>query len=104
MCLLEAMAAGKAVIATNVGAVPRIVDPDATGLLIEPGDVRGLSAAITRLLDSPKIARWMGENGQRRIIEHFSSNSMARQYLDVYRSVAGLRQLRDPKFSLSPTA
>jgi glycosyltransferase involved in cell wall biosynthesis len=104
MCLLEAMAAGKPVIATAVGAVPRIVEPDYTGLLLEPGDVKGLTAAITRLLDAPKLARWMGENGQARAIEHFSAESMAKQYLDVYRKVAGLRDLPQRDLSFLPNA
>lgn len=103
MCLLEAMAARKPVIATNVGAVSKIVDPDYTGLLIEPGDVKGLSAAITRLLDAPKLAHWMGENGYNRSKEHFSAEAMARQYLDVYRKVSSARRLPDRNLSLSPT-
>ena len=42
MCLLEAMAAGKPVIATRVGAVPKLIIPEQTGLLLDPSDVNGL--------------------------------------------------------------
>jgi glycosyltransferase involved in cell wall biosynthesis len=46
----------------------------------------------------------MGENGQARAIEHFSAESMAKQYLDVYRKVAGLRDLPQRDLSFLPNA
>jgi glycosyltransferase involved in cell wall biosynthesis len=88
MCVLEAMAAGKPVIATRVGAVPQLIDQDQTGLLIEPGDVAGLSAAVLKLLKDPERARQLGEKGRVRTIEQFSADSMARRYLQLYSEVA----------------
>jgi glycosyltransferase involved in cell wall biosynthesis len=92
MCVLEAMAAGKPVIATRVGAVPRLVDQGQTGVLVEPGDVDGLSAAIIQILDDPEWAHRMGENGRTRATEHFSADSMARRYIELYREVADIRE------------
>jgi glycosyltransferase involved in cell wall biosynthesis len=86
MCLLEGMAAGKPVIATRVGAVSKVVSDDA-GLLVEPGDIDGFAAAMIQLLTQPAQARKMGANGQARVIEHFSAETMGAQYLDLYRDV-----------------
>lgn len=91
MCVLEAMAAGKQVIATRVGAIPKLVDPGQTGTLVEPGDVEGMSAAILRILEDPEEAHRMGQNGQARAKEHFSADSMARRYLELYREVGNVR-------------
>jgi len=92
MCLLEGMAAGKPVVATRVGAVPKVVSGNDTGLLVEPGDIDGLAAAIVRILNEPTRAREMGENGQARVIKHFSAESMGAQYLDLYRGVLERRK------------
>jgi glycosyltransferase involved in cell wall biosynthesis len=89
MCVLEAMAAGKPVIATRVGAVPQLIDQDQTGILIEPADVAGLSASILNLLEDPGRARQLGEKGRARTIEQFSADSMARRYLQLYSEVTG---------------
>ncbi len=80
MCVLEAMAASKPVVATNVGAVPKVVDPGQTGLLVDPGDVDGLSDAIVRILRDRELACQMGKNGSIRASQSFSADAMARQY------------------------
>jgi len=92
MCVLEAMAAGKPVIATRVGAVPKLVIPEHTGVLIQPGDIDNLSAAIIQMLEDPEQARRLGENGYNRAAEHFSADSMAMRYLELYREVAEIRE------------
>jgi len=94
MCVLEAMAAGKPVIATRVGAVPQLIDQDETGVLIEPGDVAGLSSAVLQLLDDPERARCLGAKGQARTIEQFSADSMARQYLQLYSEITNSSEQR----------
>jgi len=81
MCLLEAMAAGKPVIATRVGAVPRMIVSDQTGVLLEPGDVNGLAQAILRLLADTELASCLGRNGQALVAREFSAEVMARNYL-----------------------
>lgn len=91
MCLLEAMAAGKPVIATRVGAVPKLISPHQTGLLVEPGDVRGLVAAILRLLRDPELASRLGKNGHTRAAQHFSAEAMARSYIRQYKDVLASR-------------
>lgn len=89
MCLLEAMAAGRPVVATRVGAIPMVIASEKTGLLVEPGDQGALAAAICDLLSNPKSAMQIGENGRAHVIEHFSARSMAQKYIEVYDEVLG---------------
>jgi glycosyltransferase involved in cell wall biosynthesis len=92
MCILEAMAAGTPVVATRVGSIPKVVEPDRTGLLVEPGDVDGLAAAITRVLENREWARQMGIHGKTRASERFSSYAMAGQYLDLYQQALQMKE------------
>lgn len=61
--IIEAMAAGIAVVATPVGAVEDIVTDGETGLLVPPGDVDALQAALTRLVSDPALRQRMGAAG-----------------------------------------
>ena len=97
MCLLEAMAAGKPVIATCVGAVPRLVVDAQTGLLIEPGDLNALATAIIRLLGNPDLACQLGQNGRAHVAQHFSAEAMAKSYIGMYEQVLISRGDRTPK-------
>ncbi|HVN59787.1 MAG TPA: glycosyltransferase family 4 protein [Gaiellaceae bacterium] len=68
----EAMAHGRPVVAGAVGGLLDLVVDDETGLLVEPGDVAGLRAALERLLGDPELRRRLGEAGCERIRRHFS--------------------------------
>jgi glycosyltransferase involved in cell wall biosynthesis len=94
MCLLEGMAAGAPVVATRVGAVPRLVLPGQTGLLLDPGDVAGLSAAILLLLGEPAEARRLGSNGQAHVTQCFSAEATARRYVALYEEALSRRGSR----------
>jgi len=100
MCVLEAMAAGKPVVATRVGAVPNLVLPGVTGFLVKPGDVPALSGAILKLLRDPALARRFGENGRLHVSRHFSAAAMAARYIELYE--AALAASRDRSHSLEP--
>ncbi len=89
IALLEALAAGKPVVATRVAAVPKIIVPESTGLLVEPGDISSLRAAISRLLADANLRQQLGRQGHAWVKERFSSEAMAAQYLDLYQEVAG---------------
>jgi glycosyltransferase involved in cell wall biosynthesis len=84
MVILEALAARVAVIATRVGAIPHVILPGQTGLLVEPGDAVGLREAICQLLIDAKLRRSLGEGGCRFVGEHFSALAMAGKYLNLY--------------------
>lgn len=84
IALLEAMAAGKPVIATAVGGIPEFVLSGETGLLIEPGNVEALADAIDRLLSHPQQARIMGAKGRIRVGESYHISTVVRQHEQVY--------------------
>ena len=62
--LVEAMAAGKPLIASNVGGIPDLVEDGCNGLLVPPGDSGGLADAIMRLIRNPDEAKKMGLRGK----------------------------------------
>jgi glycosyltransferase involved in cell wall biosynthesis len=94
MCLLEAMAARRPVIATRVGTVPKVVIAEQTGLLVEPGDVSGLAGAILRLLGNSELAIRLGENGYAHAAQHFSAEAMAKSYIGQYEQLLVSRRHR----------
>lgn len=67
LSLMEAMACSKPVVATRVGGVPELVTDGLEGLLVEPGDVHGLSDAINRVLSDPGARERMGRAGRERV-------------------------------------
>ncbi|HLJ48631.1 MAG TPA: glycosyltransferase family 4 protein [Bryobacteraceae bacterium] len=87
MSVLEAMSAGKPVIATRVGAVPTLVLDGETGHLCAPGDADQIARSVLALLQNSEEAHRLGENGYRRVHTEFSSEAMAETYLRLYRNV-----------------
>ena len=84
MALLEAMAAKKPIIASKVGSIPKLIVPDETGLLVEPGDVSNLEKSIIELLKNKNKADRLAQNGYKTIVNKFSSKIMARKYIGIY--------------------
>jgi glycosyltransferase involved in cell wall biosynthesis len=80
---LDAMRAGKPVVASRVGGLPEVVADGETGLLVPVGDAAATAAAIERLLADPAAARRMGEAGRRRAEALFSSARMAAEYRET---------------------
>src|ERR671937_549308 len=72
LCVLEAMAYGKPVVASAVGGIPELVEDGVTGFLVEPGDVAGLRQAIERLLADPALRRRLGRAARARVGERCS--------------------------------
>jgi glycosyltransferase involved in cell wall biosynthesis len=87
MALLEAMATGKAIVATNVGDVPKLIKSGETGLLIRPKEVSDLVNAISSLVKSENLRSKLGAQARAFVCETFSSERMAGQYLDLYRQL-----------------
>jgi glycosyltransferase involved in cell wall biosynthesis len=74
---LEAMAAGKAVVASRVGGLAEVISEGRTGLLVPPQDSQTLSNAIAELIADPERARAMGQRAATHVREHFTLERMA---------------------------
>ncbi len=85
--LLEAMASGKAVAATDVGGTPEIVEEGVTGFLTPRGDESALAASLGRLLRDPQLRERCGEAGRRRVRERFTLDRMLDAYRAQYRAL-----------------
>ncbi|MGQ9823394.1 MAG: glycosyltransferase family 4 protein [Desulfotomaculales bacterium] len=87
LVLLEALAAGRPVVATRVGGIPEIVTDGHTGFLVKSGDPGELARAIAVLLDNPQIARTIARNGQDYVKSNFSAERMVKSVQEEYVSV-----------------
>ncbi len=83
LCLLEAMACQKPVVATRVGSVPEVVSHGVTGYLVEPGNAPQIAQALVELLSSPQKAAEMGRAGREHVLRHAT----------IQRTVEGYQQL-----------
>jgi glycosyltransferase involved in cell wall biosynthesis len=84
LTLLESMACGTPVIATNVGGMSEIVEDGTTGFIVPPNDAQALADRIEWLAANPSRAQQMGERGRERVLEKFTWEATARRCLDVY--------------------
>jgi glycosyltransferase involved in cell wall biosynthesis len=88
LALIEAMAAGKPVVASRVGAVPDIMEHGCHGLLAESDDASGVADHVEWMLAHPDEARRMGFAGQRQVQQRFTLERMAEQIEAVYREAS----------------
>jgi len=84
MVLAEANACGRPVIGTNVGGIPSIIRDQYNGLLVEPGDLRGLAQAIGVILHDRELAETLGQNGYERIKSEFTWAQAVTRTMNVY--------------------
>jgi glycosyltransferase involved in cell wall biosynthesis len=70
--LFEYMAARKAVVASRLGQIARIVEDGQSGLLVEAGDAAAVAAAIARLVDDPELRRRLGEAARATVAAHYT--------------------------------
>jgi len=82
--VLEAMASGKPVVATQVGGTDEVVVHGSTGMLVAPMDVRDLAVAIRAILADRTMAARFGEAGRERVTQLFSAEAMVRGVSEVY--------------------
>ena len=85
--IIEGMAAGKPVVATNGGGVPEIVQDGRTGILVAMGDVEAMAEAICLILSDPARARSMGVRARQRVADHFTLQQTARRVEAVYAEI-----------------
>lgn len=85
----EAMAMKRPVVALSNGGTPEVVAHDKSGLLSQPGDIDALSANILRLLRDPALRERLGENGRKRVEDHFTPSRLAADVCELYGRVLG---------------
>jgi glycosyltransferase involved in cell wall biosynthesis len=84
MAAVEAMLAGKPVVACRTGGLQEIVVDQQTGSLVQPGDEQEMASAIIGILNNRTLARKMGQAGRDRVLEHFTLQKMAASFADSY--------------------
>jgi len=88
IAIVEAMAAGRPIIASAVGGIPEIVVDRDTGLLVPPGDAAALADAMVALLTHRDQARVMGMRGRERAREKFSIETTIQRHQHMYESLS----------------
>ena len=81
---LEAMRAGRPVVATRVGGISEVVAEGETGFLVRPDDPQDLASALIRLLDDRNMAEDMGDQGRLRFEQRFMAEQMLGKIADIY--------------------
>jgi len=84
VAVMEALAAGRPVIASRVGGIPELVEDGHTGLLVPPRAPGALAAALAELAHKPALAERLGRAGRQRALAHFDIRAMARANALLY--------------------
>ncbi len=90
LVLLEAMSKQRPIIATDVSAIPEIVQHNKTGLIVPPRDADALAAAMRRLLDDPDLRQQMGRAGFQRLQTTFTEQKMVERTTALYHQVLSM--------------
>lgn len=84
LTLLEAMAMGLPVVATNVAGIPDIVLHEQTGFIAEPTDIEGLAQYVIWLWRDPKLRYSLGQAGYQRVLTEFNADLMVQRYARLF--------------------
>jgi glycosyltransferase involved in cell wall biosynthesis len=95
MSILEAMATGCCVVATDVGGSGALLAQGAAGILVPPGDVTALAERLNAILGDAAQRQKFGELARARAVQFYSQRTMALRYLAIYRDV--LRRVSEPR-------
>ena len=91
--LLEAMACGLAVIATNIAGNNEVVAHLRNGVLIEPRNARQLAEALLYVLGDAELASRLGQEARKTVEEGYSLDQVVDQYMELYQSLASDKQI-----------
>ena len=87
--VLEAMACGTPVVATDVGGIPEAIEDGESGLLVPAADPEAMAVAISRLLGDEPLRRALGEAGATRAAAEFTFERQVEAYVDWYAEIVG---------------
>ena len=88
--LIEALAAGRPVVTTDVPGCREVVQNHQNGLLVPPRDSTALASALESLIVDPEMRMRMGQAGRVRAENEFSNDLICKQTLDLYQSIGAL--------------
>lgn len=88
LVIAEAMACGKAVVATNVDGIPEIVQEGRTGLLVGPDDARSLAEAIITVYRNPTVRQELGSHGKELVWREYAWEAIATRYLSLFKELS----------------
>lgn len=100
LVLLEAMAAGLAIITTNQTGCCEVVGD--TAIQVTPGDDRAIRAALEQLASDPEECERMGRRARKRLDDHFSWPAVAQQYLDAFQNIIDGNPAMGPRIEQDP--
>lgn len=87
VAIVEASSCGVPVIVTNVGGLPEVVIANVTGIVVPPNDYQAISSALRKLLSAPELAKNMGDEGRKHVLNKYSWNKCVDKMIAVYKRV-----------------
>jgi glycosyltransferase involved in cell wall biosynthesis len=84
MSILEAMSAGLPVVSTRVGGIPEVITDGKEGLLVQSGDIDGLSDKLREIMTNPRLADQMGSAGRQKVMRCFAATVIVSQLTSLY--------------------
>jgi glycosyltransferase involved in cell wall biosynthesis len=87
--IIEALAAGRPVVATSVGGVPDVVDQGETGFLVQPGDTVAMADRLATLARDPELRARMGGSGRERVLRRYAVERLVDDVDVLYRELLG---------------
>jgi glycosyltransferase involved in cell wall biosynthesis len=93
LAIMEAMASGLPIVASNIGGIRSLIQDKVTGILVEPADTKGLASAIIGLLQNKEKALSLGQKAKAFIKENFSEANMVCQTEQLYLECLGKKNL-----------
>lgn len=92
----EYMAAGLPVVASRIGQLQTLIEPDQTGLLVTPGDAGALATALERLRHQPELRARLGRAARQKVLTQFTWDAVVSRIFDLAKSKAGAPLSADP--------
>lgn len=87
LSILEGMACGLPVVATNVGGIPEVVSEGETGYMVAPNDIKGFAKRLSQLVESFEMRKRMGDKAREVILQKYSFDNTAESITELYKEL-----------------